>query len=744
MASAKYSQPARPGWYPSHDTALCLIPPQHLWERIDRLRALYDKAHKKWPPHINILYPFVRPESLEYVLGELQPALDLSHVATDTSIIRLDQVGVFNRVFNAVSAGGSTNTIHLHPSKDSDTYGKLARLRAVAPDSFRKSLSARFKTNFNPHMTIAQSSDVRTDSHKFLLEKARCIAPIEWEAAQLAVLVRNKTDGESSEEGEMRLWGYVEPGKKLIKFDEPRKFYGEAVDGSAQAPPQPTYEYDDSTAAWVPRSLDQDGSSMEVDLERLIVASYNVLAEFEWPPSLERHPGLIGTILSRRSAADILVLQEVTDQFLVSLLGHQGIRQRYAYSSWGPPNEPEIGPLPSLLNVVVLSKYPFSWTLLSSNRKHKASVVATFPSLTGCGADAGKPLVLAACHLSQGLNDGAVNAKQAEIQGLLRHLSLRYEGHPWIIAGDFNLATSVYTLDTARRQTDLSARSYDYCRNFNSMLAESGLQDAWISSKVLSGESSEPAGKPRSLLDAYEGEQGATFDPLVNKLAARMLGSGLNNRPQRYDRILVNSHCRLRPRRFNMFGLPSDKADADQPDEAPSDHWGIRCLFEASSSNAEDARALPKAEVVACRSENVLGDFDEIKEELRIRGILPSADDGQRRKNAIQLLELILQCTSKEQTQYDPRAGPRLLLLPVGSFAMGLWTPASDVDCLCVGEISSRTFFSLAIQRLRKAAAYGIAIIRRVKAASGTMLELDVQGIKFDLQYCSAPSLLDE
>ncbi len=47
----------------SYETALCIVPPRQLWAPVDRLRALYDKAYEKWPPHVNLVYPFVRPES---------------------------------------------------------------------------------------------------------------------------------------------------------------------------------------------------------------------------------------------------------------------------------------------------------------------------------------------------------------------------------------------------------------------------------------------------------------------------------------------------------------------------------------------------------------------------------------------------------------------------------------------------------------------------------------------------------
>lgn len=736
MASSLEPQPSQRTFAASTDTALCLIPPRHLWDHIDTLRSLYDKGYQKWPPHINLVYPFVQPESLEEAVSLVQAALDLSHVETNPLSIGLTEAGVF--------AQRRSNTLYLCASNGSDTSNKLTSIAKLA----RAAIGRPLDTAFNPHMTIGQSEDQSSNSHKFLMGKVKLLAPIAWEATQLAVLVRGQAHTPASEA--MRLWTYIEPGNPTTKLVNELQRLTQSNDGELVSAPEPleaTYKFMGPTQTWEPYevSCEQHHDAKSEQLNRLIVASYNVLAEFEWPPSLERHPGLIGNIISRRGAADILVLQEVTDHFLASLLADPQVRSRYPYSSRGPPNQPRIGPLPSLLNIVVLSRFPLRWNLLQTSRKHKTAIVATFPHLTACGAHTGLPLVVVACHLSQGLVDGAVNAKKAEVQGILKHLSTHFEDHPWIIAGDFNLATSRYTLDMARQRQDLSAQFYNYILTFNSMLAQRGIHDAWVASKILTGESSDSKRSLIDLRDLHQGEQGATFNPLTNQLAAKTVGSGLNNRPQRYDRILVNGNLRLRPTRFNTFGTTSDmNMPGKDETEAFSDHWGIRCLLEAPSTRVEDTRALPKRAINVRRGLHVLGGMEEVKKHLHVRGVLPSIEDAQHRRKAIQLLGSVLQCETYNEFGGGSRTGPRILLSPVGSFAMGCWTASSDVDCLCVGEISSRTFFTLATQRLKKSACQGITILRRVKAIPGTMLELEIQGIRFDLQYCSAPSLLEE
>ena len=47
---------------PVYHTSLCVIPPKELWDEINKIRKNHDKAFDRWPPHINILFPFVEAE----------------------------------------------------------------------------------------------------------------------------------------------------------------------------------------------------------------------------------------------------------------------------------------------------------------------------------------------------------------------------------------------------------------------------------------------------------------------------------------------------------------------------------------------------------------------------------------------------------------------------------------------------------------------------------------------------------
>src|SRR4051812_45734334 len=40
-------------------SALVIMPPESLWQPIQRIRRAHDKSFQRWPPHINLLYPFL-------------------------------------------------------------------------------------------------------------------------------------------------------------------------------------------------------------------------------------------------------------------------------------------------------------------------------------------------------------------------------------------------------------------------------------------------------------------------------------------------------------------------------------------------------------------------------------------------------------------------------------------------------------------------------------------------------------
>ncbi|KAJ4300429.1 hypothetical protein N0V88_003104 [Collariella sp. IMI 366227] len=655
MEGMPSSVPADVDWGPEVETAYIRPrphPPFNLWPRLDRLRALYDKAYPKWPPHINLVYPF--------------------------------------------------------------------------------------------------SEVVDCAAHKFLVEKVGLVPGVEWTVGELAVLVRERTgQGQSV----MRLWGTVGLDGRVKQVDGLGSFYegekqvvlaaekegeDDEVAEKDQLHTGLPYYFEEEMQRWVsftPSALDSE----EDERSTFAVATYNILAEFEWPPSEARYPLVVKNILADNAAADALVLQEVTDGFLSYLLADEGIRDAYPYCSHGPPDQDDIEPLPSHLNVVVLSKIAFDWEYVSFHRKHKGAVVARFKDVGRSKGDKFFPVVLAAVHLSHGLTDGAVASKKADIKQIIGYLSGTYPQRPWILAGDFNVTTSSATIDAALRKKAISEATVGQLKGLNNQFAEANLDDAWKTSLAddpWDGDSN----------NALEGEEGATWDPTSNGVAAAMAGGGANMRPQRYDRILVRGEGLLEIAKFNMFGFLTEKVEGADSEMFASDHWGLRCIMNIDDfgDNAQGPSEEIASLVVPVHPQKAPEHLDQpgsVKEALLELGIIPSTEEGFKRKAALELLRNVILDTPT--TDAGTRPQPTVIIIPVGSYALDVWTSSSDIDVLCIGPFSTNTFFALATQRLRKTAAQGIKILRRVRANTGTMLEIEVDSIKMDLQYCPATSVAE-
>jgi hypothetical protein len=483
------------------------------------------------------------------------------------------------------------------------------------------------------------------------------------------------------------------------------------------------------------------------DFTSLTVASYNVLAEFHHPPSKARYPLIVQNILQESILADILVLQEVTDDFLSYICQNDNVRKQYQYISNGPPGQCDIEPLPSHLNVVVFSKWPFSWKWLPFNRRHKGSIIVELANIGKQDGDVFLPTILATVHLTCGLTDGSVSSKKLELQAILTHLSKTYPQNPWVLTGDFNITTSAYTIEAALKKKAISSQTVAYLKGLENTLTQAGLVDAWTTARVTYGDFMDSEQDFDRQTEIFEGEQGATFDPTVNSLAAEIVGNGANNRPQRYDRILVKRDD-FHVTGFARFGRRLGYLDeativnmSDSEDAAShklsyaSDHWGVRCSLTINRTGddvSSDVTPTLSAPVHINSALNSLADVSELKNCLNALGVFPSEADVGKRKEAFELLKDVV----LEKDITTARGKPAFVLVPVGSYGLGVWTASSDIDCLCIGPISSKTFFSLAVQRIRRAEHRGVMLRRRVNAHSGTMLELEVLDVKMDLQYC--------
>lgn len=724
----------------SYETALCIVPPQDQCCEIDKLRSLYDKAYEKWPPHINLVYPFVAPEHLVQVKELLQSHLRTAFSDVNPMRAALAGAGIFKHK--------KDTTIFLQDVNEKES-NILSSIRSTVLEALGQKDSPQ-----TFHLTVGQAQDSSVAARQFLVDKVNLLPEFHFDIDALVILVREKTGGKADVVSQMRLWDTIDfsvphsqPQTRLSEFwidgtssangspslNDEVVSVGEPSPGNKR-PAQPgiTYEFEGEAQEWRKTTAKPDLHRPEV----LSVSSYNVLLDSEYPPSHDRYPLLVETLLRRYSLADVLVLQEVSDDFLSYLLGVAEVRKAYPFASHGPPIQADIGPLPSLRNIVVLSKWHFDWENIPFQRRHKGAVVASFPSLFEKENLHNGPLVVVGVHLTAGLTDGAVVAKKMQLQNVVTHLRQTFPRSPWIAAGDFNIPTSKYTLDEAVKQKDISLETAYTLSSTEETLYEHGLLDAWAVARVEDEDET-------AFLDTerlFEGEEGATFDPTKNPLAAYSSGTS-ENRPQRYDRIFMRSEGKLALMKFNRFGLPKP---TDGGTSVASDHYGIRAVFKLDpnmeTKSTADLDVFTLCDVSHRRISPELSITADLLTALCKRAVVPTTEDSDRYREAFGIIkEVLLGSADGEKNQVSDIP---MVVVPVGSYALGMWTPESDIDCLCIGSISSKTFFRLARQRILKARPSRMKLLRKVEANTGTMLELSVNGISVDLHYCPAAEVV--
>eukprot|EP00741_Cyanophora_paradoxa_P020508 tig00000227_g19795.t1 len=155
-------------WSKVHTSALCIIPPEELWEPIQSIRRTHDKQINRWMPHINVAYPFCGARSFPRAAEAL--ATELASVPPFR--VRLEAFGYFEH-------GARSSTVWLRP--DADPPGSLQALQAAVVRAIppMDDLSARFG-EFRPHLSVGQFRG-RRDAEQAAEGFAQGWGALEWE-----------------------------------------------------------------------------------------------------------------------------------------------------------------------------------------------------------------------------------------------------------------------------------------------------------------------------------------------------------------------------------------------------------------------------------------------------------------------------------------------------------------------------------------------------------------------------------
>jgi 2'-5' RNA ligase len=669
-------------------TAIAIIAAPEHHPEINKLRIVHDKAYHKWQPHINILYPFVQPPQLDNAVALLKTALQKSNFPNLN--IKTDEVGVFTHRKNA--------TLFLKP--DLESIKSIGGLRKCLVEALgREESDGTHDGMFRPHLTIGQAG-LQGDSVERLSEKIKRLVGFEWECCSLAVLKRKTT-------GEMEVVDILSLEDKVSERRDPPIEITASETGWS---PCFTLNKDKE---WETYSQVISTHSSDIILPKEItIVTYNLMAEPIAPPFVNRVPLILDAVTSATHSAHglrVLCLQEVNEEILLLLLKSPQIQRIYQYSTHTPSSVFE-----SKRNLVTLASKPFTSFNIDFAERHKSSLVikALNPNI-----------MVANVHLTSALTDISVAAKarqMATLTNFLRKDSERNVG-PIFVAGDFNLTSSLKTIETALVKRIITPSTAAAVKN---IIDENIWEDAFL--KYIDFDSGEEHEDEDSEQES-KGEEGVTFDRLNNPLAALSKGP-VDERPQRYDRILwlKNEGVQVEVESVERFGFPDEKG------ECGSDHYGVCATMSLSRSATIDTLSSSNELPIRAKTGDVRLVPDETDLTSLLGSYMPTEEDKAQRVSAIEVLKETL--------------GGDVILAPLGSYAMDTYFPDSDIDLLVIGTVSPRTFFETAQEHLKalrreSSPEDGIKGLHFVNSLV-PIIEVVVRGIKIDLQYCQATELV--
>lgn len=507
--------------------------------------------------------------------------------------------------------------------------------------------------------------------------------------------------------------------------------------GNADAIMHCPYFYDSGAAIWKKATPDLPFPQEESESANLTVSTYNVLAQCPLLPSHTRYPLLVKNILSADAEAEILALQEATEDFLSYLLQDRDIGVAFPFCSHGPPGQEDVEPLPNHQNVVVLSKYEFDWQSIPPEHGNSHSIIVKFRDLGEYEdiTNIYRPLTLAAVHLEPGLDDGASLLREAELREVMSCLD---PSNPTILAGDFNIPTSSHTIEHALNEQAITPQDPTSLYGAEKLL--DGFLDAWTVSRIEEG-----LPPDEDVTSSFEGEQGATYDPRTNAVAADRFIHALDMRPQRFDRILVRGE----PDSFqilslNKFGSVVGEPDREEKHLHASDHWGVRAVLRLGAySNAQSCTGCGNIQKNLVQAPGLLANPAGVMAAMESAHAVPSAKLIEDRAAVFRLLkEIILEPSSSDTTTEMGPSNVRMEIVPVGSYGLGVWTLSSDINCVCIGPFSGKTFVSLAVQRLNRATDKNVRIVRASHDRQ-VSLEVIVHGIRVGVHYAISENWSD-
>lgn len=139
----------------TYKTALALLPPISITPPIEAVRGVHDKNYRRWPPHINLIYPFLASplETSDSNTPRLSQAIR-ARLEKATSGIHAFHVSLSADPPGTFTHSKTSKTLWLGPVPDQ----KVKQLQAALQAEFAECDSD--ERAFTPHLSVGQA---RTD-----------------------------------------------------------------------------------------------------------------------------------------------------------------------------------------------------------------------------------------------------------------------------------------------------------------------------------------------------------------------------------------------------------------------------------------------------------------------------------------------------------------------------------------------------------------------------------------------------
>lgn len=148
-------------------SACCILPPLDKVTQIEEIRKNHDKSYDRWPPHINLFFPFFREATFGTCASRFQQFLD-----SNPDVLNFD---VSLNSFNYFKQSKSC-TVFVSPNESSSE--RLCKLFQDLVVCFPECQNSdRNQRDFHPHLTVAQCTS-ENEAKRLCLEFANNFQPI--------------------------------------------------------------------------------------------------------------------------------------------------------------------------------------------------------------------------------------------------------------------------------------------------------------------------------------------------------------------------------------------------------------------------------------------------------------------------------------------------------------------------------------------------------------------------------------